>query len=501
MSKVYITTTLPYVNADPHIGFALELAQADVIARYYRAKGDEVFFNFGTDEHGQKVYEKSLEEKKSPQELCDFYAENFKNLVKLLNLSETNFIRTTDVHHVMAAQEFWKRSLAAGDIYKKNYQTKYCVGCELEKQDSDLENGKCPLHPTRDIELISEENYFFKFSKYEQKLLDLYESNPKFFVPNIRFNEVRAFVKSGLQDFSISRLKAKMPWGIDVPGDSEHVMYVWFDALVNYISAVGWPDKMKEFNAWWPVIQFCGKDQGRQQAVIWQAMLMSAGLPASKQIVMHGFITGGGGQKMSKSVGNVVNPLDIVNEYSTDALRYYLLREMTPFEDGDFTMELFKNAYNANLANGLGNLVSRIMKMSEEYLGTGHTGQSSAEAPEDCPVNAGPEVRGETLSTQKVSPLELLRVSEFLDNYEFKKAFDVVFDMIQKLDQRIQSEKPFTVWKTDQEAAKKIVRELVSDLRDIAFLLHPFMPQTAEKIATCIKENKKPAEPLFLRKE
>jgi len=481
MQKLYITTTIPYVNADPHIGFGIEILHADVIARYKRAQGYEVFFNFGVDEHGQKVYDKATELGQDPQSYTDSIAPQWEKLAYLLNISTTNFIRTTDPHHVMAATEFWKRCADAGDIYKKQYQMKYCVGCELEKQDSELDRGICPIHPNRPIQIINEENYFFRFSKYEQRLADFYEKNPGFFLPEKRFNEVKNFVASGLQDFSISRLKSKMPWGIEVPGDPDHVMYVWFDALVNYISAIGWPDRMEEFNSWWPVIQFCGKDQGRQQVAIWQAMLMSADLPQSRQIVMNGFLTGPGGQKMSKSLGNVISPFDVVNEYSADAVRYYLLREVTPFEDGEFSMELFKNAYNANLANGLGNLVSRIMKMSEEYLGS--------------------EVRGETLSTQKVSPLELPRVTEFLDQYEFKKAFDVVFDMIQKLDQKIQESRPFTVWKTDQEAARVIVRELVAGLRDVAFLLHAFIPQTAEKIVACIKENKKPAEPLFLRKE
>jgi len=328
---VYITTTLPYVNSDPHIGFALEIVHADIFARYNRLIGNEVFFNTGTDEHGQKVYNKAIEEGKDPQKYVDEYATKFGNLKKALNLSYNSFIRTTDKSHTKAAQEFWSRCKKNGDIYKKLYKVKYCVGCELEKTDSELKNGKCLLHPNIELEIREEENYFFKFSNYQDKLLKLYGDNPEFVIPSFRFNEIKAFVERGLKDFSISRLKNKMPWGIPVPGDDKHVMYVWFDALVNYISAIGWPDK--KYKKWWPVIQFAGKDNLRQQSAMWQAMLMSAGEKPSKQIIIHGFITSDG-KKMSKSIGNVVNPFKLVDEYKefgeygTDAVRYYLARHV-----------------------------------------------------------------------------------------------------------------------------------------------------------------------------
>ena len=239
--KFYITTTLPYVNAEPHIGFALEIVQADVVARYHRLLGEEVIFNFGTDEHGLKIYRKALEEGKDPKAYCDEYAAKFDNLKTALTLSYTHFIRTTDEHHIKAAQEFWRRCDKNGDIYKKNYKIRYCVGCELEKTDSDLEDGKCPIHPNYELEIIEEENYFFRFSKYQKPLLDFYEKYPKFVIPEGKYNEIKVFVKAGLEDFSISRLKTKMPWGIDVPGDPEQVMFVWYDALVNYIPTLGWP--------------------------------------------------------------------------------------------------------------------------------------------------------------------------------------------------------------------------------------------------------------------
>lgn len=295
--KYYITTTLPYVNAKPHIGFALEIVQADAIARYYRQKGDEVFFNTGTDEHGLKIYRTAIEQKKDPQGYCDEYAAKFDDLKKALNLSYDNFIRTTDEHHMKAAQEFWKRCFDKGDIYKKSYKVKYCVGCELEKTESELENDKCPIHPNLDLEIIDEENYFFKYSNYQDKLLELYKNNPNFVIPSFRLNEITKFTERGLEDFSISRLKGKMPWGVSVPNDDEHVMYVWFDALINYISCLGWPDNLEKFDEYWPGIQVAGKDNLRQQSSMWQAMLLSAGLPTSKQVFIHGFINAAGGQK------------------------------------------------------------------------------------------------------------------------------------------------------------------------------------------------------------
>ncbi|MDP3726616.1 MAG: methionine--tRNA ligase [bacterium] len=468
----YITTTLPYVNADPHIGFALEIVHADILARYHALMGGQIFFNTGTDEHGLKIYRKATEEGKNPQLYADEYAEKFKNLKSILGLWDgINFIRTTDEHHKKAAQEFWRRCDKNGDIYKKNYKIRYCVGCELEKTDSELVDGKCPTHPNLAVELIEEENYFFKFSKYQKPLLEFYRKNPNFIIPDFRFNEIKAFVERGLEDFSISRLKEKMPWGVSTPGDDTQVMYVWFDALVNYISAIGWPDDLEKFNTWWPVLQLAGKDQIRQQAAMWQAMLMSAHLPQSKQIVIHGFIQSGG-QKMSKSLGNVVDPVKIVEEYGTDALRYYLARHVHPFEDSDFTMEKFKEAYNANLANGLGNLVSRIMKLAEDNLKNGV----------ELPPPGFPK-----------------EYTEAIEAYAPNRAMDFIWSCVQKLDERITKEEPFKLVKKNPEAGKKIIAELATELYFIARMLCPFMPETNAKIKTTVKENKMP-EPLFLRK-
>ncbi|MDP3733319.1 MAG: methionine--tRNA ligase, partial [Candidatus Daviesbacteria bacterium] len=318
MKKFYITTTLPYVNAEPHLGFAMEIVQADIIARYHRLLGEAVVFNTGTDEHGIKIYRAALEQKKDPQAYVDEYAAKFDALKQSLNLSYTNFLRTSSPNHKKAAQEFWKLCLANEDIYKKDYKIKYCVGCELEKTDSELEDAKCPIHPNLQIEIIEEENYFFRWSKYQKPLLELYEKNPRFVLPDFRLKEIKEFVSKGLQDFSISRLKDKLPWGVPIFNDPDHVSYVWFDALVCYISTLGWPEDQKKFNEFWPGVQVAGKDNLRQQSAMWQAMLLSAGLPNSKQIIIHGFITNAG-QKMSKSLGNVIDPFELVKKYGTDA--------------------------------------------------------------------------------------------------------------------------------------------------------------------------------------
>jgi len=478
--KFYITTTLPYVNADPHIGFALELVQADALARYYRdILGQEVFFNTGTDEHGQKIYQKAKQEGRDPQAYCDEYAAKFRQLIPALGvLEDIRFIRTTDPHHIRAAQEFWKLCDKNGYIEKKFYKIKYCVGCELEKTESELVDGRCPLHPNLELELREEENYFFKFSALQDKLLKFYDDNPDFVVPNFRFNEIKQFVKAGLQDFSISRLKEKMPWGVEVPGDSGHVMYVWFDALVNYISTLGWPDDQGLFEKFWPGVQVAGKDNLRQQSAMWQAMLMAAGLPNSRQVIIHGFITSGG-QKMSKSLGNVANPYEILDklqqsgltkEQATDALRYYLLREIPTFEDGDYTWEHFKETYNANLANGLGNLTSRILKMAVTYE-----------------VKINPNVLSFEKIKDEPSTQDYLNS---LNNYNLQKATQTIWNRISMMDAFIQANEPFKKIKTDPEKAKSDLLLLLNDLVRIYFWLKPFLPQTSGKIWAALKDPK-----------
>jgi methionyl-tRNA synthetase len=483
MSKTfYITTTLPYVNANLHIGHALEIVRADVLHRYKKQNGFDTFFNTGTDEHGMKIYEKSIENKKDPKKFVDDAFLNFKEQLKYFGVSsDINYIRTTDKKHIIGAQAFWNKVNENGYIYKKNYKTKYCVGCEEEKTDSDLENGRCRVHPNRELEIIEEENYFFAFSKFQDKLLDFYAKNPRFVVPQFRYNEIISFVKRGLQDFSISRLKSKMPWGIEVPQDKDHVMYVWFDALTNYITTLGWgSNDESNFEKFWingTPLQYCGKDNTRFQAVMWQAMLMACGILNTDKIIVNGHITADGGIKMSKSLGNVVDPMEVSKEYGVDALRYFLLKEISSFEDSPFTIERFKESYNSGLANGLGNLVSRIMKMAED-------------------------------TRYEVRDTKYERVSEeykhAIENFDLQKAMNIIWQKIGEMDKKIQDTKPFSLVKGNLEEKNKgvkIIEELVSELYEVSLMLYPFLPETSLKIKELIKANRSPEKPLFARRD
>lgn len=478
----YITTTLPYVNNDPHIGFAMEIIRADVVARYKRLEGHEVFFNTGTDEHGAKLFEAAEKEGVTAQKYVDGYASRFKELVLSLNISANNFIRTTDAYHVLAAQEFWRRADANGDIYKKNYKVKYCIGCELEKTDSELVDGRCPIHSNRDIEIREEENYFFRYSKYGEKLLALYKDRPDFVIPESRLNEMKAFIERGLEDFSISRLASKMPWGISVPGDETHVMYVWFDALVNYVAAVGWPHDMALFEKWWNesggVVQYCGKDNTRQQSAMWQAMLMSVGIIPSQKIVVNGFLTGGDGQKMSKSLGNVINPFEVIEEFKEiahapeEVIRFVVTHDFSSFEDSPVSREGIRASYSSQLANGIGNLTSRIMKLSSTYL------------------------------TNSFHETKTHFATEYRDAFEKYNPHDAIaycMGQVKRLDTRIQETEPFKVVKVDVEKGKALITALVYDLAILAQHLEPFLPKTSQKILDCIHTNSVPEKPLFNR--
>lgn len=481
----YITTTLPYVNAEPHMGHALEFIRADVIARFKVLSGYDVFFNTGTDEHGQKLFEAAEKEGIPVKVYVDRYAARFKELLPKLGMtSDIHFVRTTDTHHEKAAQEFWNRVYKNGFIYKKNYKTKYCVGCEENKTESELLNGRCNIHQNRELEIRDEENYFFKFSEFGTKLLALYDSGKFRVVPEFRLNEMREFIKHGLEDFSISRLKTKMSWGIPVPSDPDHVMYVWFDALINYISTLGWPENTAQFEKYWidgTPTQYCGKDNTRFQSVMWQAMLLAADIHSTHTVVVNGFVTGDGGVKMSKSLGNVVNPFLVVAEYDAvtggrgdEVLRYFVCREIGSFEDSPFTMDRFKSAYNTALANGLGNLVSRVMKMATTNL--------------ESPV-------------QLADVVMLVDYTKALERFDIHEAAHVVWRAITDADQRIQETAPFKLVKTDKVAGQAIIRDLVSRVYTIACMLEPFMPQTAGAIQTLVKSHTMPTAPLFMRKE
>jgi len=473
----YLTTTLPYVNADPHIGFALEMVQADIVARYRKLQGDEVFFNTGTDEHGQKIFEAAGRAGKSPQEYVDEYAAKFRMLKDKLELdSDLHFVRTTDRDHVKAAQEIWHRCFAKGDIEKRTYKGLYCVGDEAFIKESELVNGRCPNHPNMELIELEEENYFFLLSKYQKPLLE-YLSKEGVIVPEWRKQEAIKFVEKGLEDFSISRVKEKMSWGIPVPNDDSQVMYVWFDALTNYISTLGWPDEGGNFKKFWTegnTLQLAGKDQVRFQSIMWQAMLMSAGIKNTDQIVYHGFITSGG-QKMSKSLGNVIDPYALVDEYGVDALRLFLARHIHPFEDSDFTLQSFKDAYNADLANGIGNLAARIMKMAEDNLS-----ESVLDADNY-------RVKKDLLDTA-------------MGKFNYQEYCNLVWDHVANLDDKIAKEKPFALIKSDKQKGVEMITEMTKELFFIAKMLEPIIPDTAKKICDAVLVNKKP-ENLFPRKE
>ncbi|MCX6787802.1 MAG: methionine--tRNA ligase [Candidatus Kaiserbacteria bacterium] len=476
MSARYLTTTLPYVNADPHLGHALEFVEADCLARTLRVQGNDVLLNIGTDEHGAKVAQKAAEEGKDSQVYVDEYAARFKTFADHLDISYDSFTRTTGSAHKAAAQAFWKRCADAGDIYKAAYAVKYCVGCELEKTDSELVEGRCPLHPNMAIELREEENYYFRFSKYQETLLAHYAAQKDFVLPAERMHELTSFVAAGLKDFSISRRREKLAWGVPVPGDEEHVMYVWFDALVNYVSAIGWPDDEQKFLKWWPVTQLAGKDNLRQQAAMWQAMLLSAGLPLSRTIFIHGFITSEG-KKMSKSLGNVINPLELAGVYGVDAVRYILLRHVSHSEDSDLTRNAIHEHYTAHLTNGLGNLVARVLTLAEAHL----------------------------LQPVALAEADTKLEQVFLDGIEafhFNEALDFVFAKVAAADVFMTEHMPYRKIKSadgaEQDSARKDIEHLVRELASIATHLVPAMPRTAALISEAVRINKKP-ENLFPR--
>ena len=460
----YLTTTLPYVNAEPHIGFALEIIAGDVICRWQRSLGKDVVFNTGTDEHGQKIYQNAVDKKMDPQSYVDEYAAKFDELKQLLNLSYNKFIRTTNPEHKKAALNFWILCCKKGDIYKKLYAVKYCVGCELEKTDSELVDGRCPLHPNRDLEIREEENYFFKFSNYQQQLLDLYKQHPDFVQPEGKMKEIVAFVQHGLQDFSISRLKEKMPWGVEVPEDPEHVMYVWFDALINYISTIGWPNDMAQFEKYWPVVQLAGKDNLRQQSAMWQSMLMSAGVSPSRKILINGFISVDG-QKMSKSLGNVISPTEMVEKYGVDGTRYILMY-IGPFSsDMDVSWEKFDTLYESKLQNGIGNVCSRIAKLCEN-INLAETSEKDRWKFENG--------KSET----EMREIEIALTDEF-NNFEIKDVVADINSYVNEINEKLSILKP---WKLEGEDKVKVVKKAVASLIFLSKYLKLIMPETGEMI-------------------
>ncbi len=467
---MYITTTLPYLNNKPHIGHSLEFVQADVRVRFERLMGNEVFFNIGSDEYGVKIYQKAKEENMEPKEYVDKMVKYFTDLLDQLNIHPTRFIRTTDKDHKESVHYMWNKCLENGDIYKGKHSGNYCVGCELYKKESDLINGECPEHLGKKLEYVEEENYFFRLSKYKERLLELFNEKD-FIIPESKKEEIKSFVSKGLDDLSISRQKDRLPWGIEVPNDDSQVIYVWFDALTNYLTTIGWPHN-NNWKKFWPVIQLAGKDNLRQQSVYWQSMLMSAGVEPSKQIYIHSFINIKG-QKMSKTIGNVINPIDIIDKYGSEFLRLFLLKHINPYEDFDIDWDFIDSAYEADMVKGIGNLVSRIITMSEFN-------------------NVEIDIKNFKEDGFDSSFIEFMR------QFNYKKAVEIIFNKISGLDKRITVKEPFKLIKNNREEGEKEIQLLMKDLFYIAKHLEPIMPITSETIINGIKNNKTPA-PLFSR--
>jgi methionyl-tRNA synthetase len=465
--KFYITTSIAYTNAPPHLGFALELVQADVIARYHQILGEEVFFLTGTDEHGLKVVKAAEEAGKEPKEFTDEISTKFRELTKVFNLSNNDFIRTTDEkRHWPKVKEIWLKLKENGDIYKKKYKGFYCVGCEAFITKKDLINGKCKIHQ-KEPELIEEENYFFKLSKYSKKIEEIIQKDDVKIIPEERKNEMLSFIGQGLEDVSFSRPRKDLKWGIPVPDDDSQIIYVWADALINYLSVLDYPDG-ENFKKYWPADIHClGKDILRFHATIWLGMLLSLGLELPKNILVHGFITSNG-QKMSKSLGNVIDPFELVKKYGADAVRYFLLREIPSTEDGDFTYEKFEARYNADLASGLGNLISRTIALSEGVEIVNPKFQKEIERTKD-------------------------EYKKALDNFKFNESLGFIWELISFCDGYIDKERP---WE-EKNNKNEVIGGLIFTLDEIAKLLQPFLPETSEKILIQLKTKK--SEPLFPR--
>jgi len=486
INKYYITTAIPYANADPHIGFALEILYADVMARYQRLLGNEVYFLTGTDEHGQKMLKTAKEKGVPVEEYASQKSAKFLELADLWNITNDDFIRTTEERHMERAQKFWEASMKNGDIYKKEYSGLYCVGCESFKTEKDLVDGKCPDHNCIP-ETLKEENYFFRLSKYQRRLEDLFDENPNFVYPDSKRKEMYNILKNGMEDISISRAKEKLPWGVPVPGDDTQVMYVWFDALTNYITALGYGSKdNKLFKKYWPAdAHVIGKEINRFHSLLWPAMLMSAKVELPKQICVHGWITVDG-QKMSKTIGNVIDPLKIIEEYPLEAVRYFLMREIPFDNDGDFTHDKFKERYNGDLANGLGNFTNRVLTMVEKYC--------------DSTV---PKVKKEDKKLVEFVSDEIWpNYLRAMDKFDFVHALENVWKFITHCDQIISERQPWALAKAGKtDELNDLLASLCESLRHIAVMIWPVMPETAEKLLSGLgldtsKELKKSLEDL-----
>ncbi len=488
-NKFYITTAIAYTNSDPHIGFALELLQADVLARYHRQAGYNVYFLTGTDEHGKKIKQKAQSEGKEPREFVDEVSKKFKFLAEKLNISNDYFIRTSDQKvHYPVVSELWNKLKKKGDIYKASYEALYCVGCESFISEKELENGKCKDHK-KEPEKISEENYFFKLSKYKDKVKKSIENDKINIVPKHRKKEIlNLFLSEKSEDISFSRPKQSVGWGIDVPEDKSQKIYVWADALTNYISGLGGFES-ENFKKFWPAdVHLIGKDILRFHAMVWPAMLLALDLELPKNIYVHGFVTHDG-MKMSKSLGNVVSPFDLIEKYGVEATRYYLLREIPSCDDGDFSYSRFEDRYKNDLQNGIGNLVLRVCAIASknEHLLEG--------------LVVGSEEKKDIYEKYKKN----------ISNFELNLALETVFELVSESNKLVEESKLWELPKKDEETFKEIILKLAENIANIAYLLHPFLPETSKEIfsALGISEKKekwqnqklkfKKPEPLFPR--
>jgi len=468
-NKFYITTAIPYVNAPPHIGHALEFVQTDTIARFHRLKGEDIFFLTGADENAQKNVLAAEEKGISVKELIDKNVIEFKKSAELLNMSNDDFIRTTDKNrHWPGATELWKKCDKSGDIYKKTYTGLYCVGCEAFKTEKDLKNGLCPEH-LKPPEKVSEENYFFRLSKYQKKLEELIESDKLKIIPQTRKNEILSFIKSGLNDFSISRPSERMKgWGIPVPGDEKQTMYVWFDALSNYITALGFgTENSEKFKEYWPAdMHVIGKGIIRFHTVYWPAMLLSAELPLPKSIFVHGYITVEG-HKMSKSLGNVLNPQDILKKYSSDMVRYFLLRYISPFEDGDFSENILIERVNNELVANIGNFIHRTLTFIDKYFG-----------------KTIPEPKLEKQDKELLEKIKnhAKKTESLLNEVKLKDSLQEILALCDKSNKYFQDNKPWELIKNDKKRAGTVLFVCANICRILSILLSPYVPESSKKL-------------------